>query len=107
MGRFLLAAVAWGLVGMVALPALLYLAIVALSHVMDPRCAAPGGDPGCATGAFGIALAAAMPAFALFFLLAVIARRQRLRRRTARDFAAILDGASASPPKTGRDEHQT
>lgn len=96
MARIFLVATVWGLVGMAALPVLLYAAVLGLSHAFDPRCATPGGDPGCAAGAFGVALAAVMPAFALFFLFGVVAERQRLRRRTARDFAAILD-APAQP----------
>jgi hypothetical protein len=101
MGRVLLAAVAWGLAGIAALPVLLYFSILGLSHLLDPRCAAPVADSGCATGAFGIALASAMPAFALFFLLGVVAGRQRLRRRTARDFAAILDETGERAPDQG------
>ena len=105
MGRILLAATVWGLLGMVAFPALLYAAVLGLSHAFDPRCAAPG-DPGCAAGAFGIALASAMPAFALFFLFGVIAGRQRLRRRTARDFAAVLDDAGDAGPSVGQDRRR-
>ena len=92
MGRVLLASIVWGLVGMAALPTVLYVAILGLSRGLDPHCAPPGSDAGCAAGAFGIALASAMPAFALFFLFGVVAGRRRLRRRTARDFAAVLDG---------------
>ncbi|MDN2582021.1 hypothetical protein [Aquibium sp. ELW1220] len=105
MGRVLLAAIAWGLAGMVALPMVLYFSILALSHLLDPRCAALGG-PGCATGAFGIALASAMPAFALFFLFGVVAGRQRLRRRAARSFAAILDGSGEGETAAEPDEHR-
>lgn len=101
MGRILLSATVWGLLGMVALPALLYGAVLGLSQTFDPRCAAPGGDPGCAAGALGIALASAMPAFALFFLFGVIAGRQRLRRRTAHEFASVLDDAGEADPSVG------
>jgi hypothetical protein len=106
MGRILLSATVWGLLGMVALPALLYFAVLGLSHAFDPRCATPAGDPGCAAGAFGIALASAIPAFALFFLFGVIAGRQRLRRRTARDFAAVLDDAGDGGPSVGQDRRR-
>lgn len=104
MGRILLAAIAWGVLGMIALPALVYVAILSLSSAFDPHCAAAGGNPGCATGALGIALAAAMPAFALFFLFGVIAGRHRLRRRTARDFVAILDESGGDVPSSERPE---
>lgn len=103
MGRVLLSAVAWGLAGMVAVPVVLHLSVLGLSHVLDPRCAPPVSDTGCAAGAFGIALASAMPAFALFFLFGVVAGRRRLRRRTARDFEAVLDDASGNGSAEGRD----
>jgi hypothetical protein len=106
MGRILLTATVWGLLGTAALPALLYFAVLGLSHAFDPRCAAPGGDPGCAAGAFGIALASAMPAFALFFLIGVIAGRQRLRRRTAHDFAAVLNDAGGAGRSAEDDERR-
>jgi len=107
MGRILLAATGWGLVGMVALPALLYLAVLGLAQVFDPRCGGQVDDPACASAAFGIALASVMPAFGLFFLAGVIAGRQRLQRRTARDFGAVLDGAEVHSPSSGRDEDRT
>jgi hypothetical protein len=106
MGRVLFAATVWGLLGMVALPALLYFAVQGLSFAFDPHCAARG-DPDCAAGAFGVALASAMPAFALFFLLGVIAGRQRLRRRTAREFAAILDDTGDGGPAVRQDERRS
>lgn len=102
MGRVLLAAVAWGLVGMTALPTIIYVSILGLSHLLDPRCATTGADTGCAAGALGIALASATPALALFFLLGVVAGRQRLRRRTARDFEAILDAPDGHRPDEDR-----
>lgn len=102
MGRVLLAAVAWGLAGMTALPTIIYVAILGLSHLLDPRCATSGGDTGCTAGALGIALASTMPAFALFFLLGVVAGRQRLRRRMARDFETILDDPDGHGPGKGR-----
>ena len=104
MGRILLSATVWGLVGMVALPALLYASVLGMSQAFDPRCGAPGGDPGCAAGAFGITLAAVMPAFALFFLLGVVAERQRLRRRMARDFVAMLDAPGNAEDSAEGDE---
>ncbi|RST83097.1 hypothetical protein EJC49_22880 [Aquibium carbonis] len=106
MGRILLAASVWGLLGMAALPALLYLAVFLLAQVFDPRCSAQAGDPACASAAFGIALASVMPAFGLFFLAGVIAGSRRLRRQTARDFSAVLDGAGTGSPSSGRDEER-
>lgn len=102
MGRVLLAAVAWGLVGMTALPTIIYVSILGLSHLLDPRCATTGGGSGCVAGGLGIALASVMPAFALFFLIGVVAGRQRLRHRMARDFEAILDAPDGHRPDEDR-----
>ncbi|WP_187968314.1 hypothetical protein [Aquibium microcysteis] len=98
MGRVLLVAVAWGLAGMMALPLILHVSIVGLSHLLDPHCAGTGMQTECGTGAFGIALASVVPSFALFFLLGVVSERQRLRRRAARDFEAVLDDPGAGGP---------
>jgi hypothetical protein len=96
MARHLAVAFAWGLAGFAALPLAIYLLVQALARAFDPHCSAAAGSPdaaGCASGALGLALAAAMPAFALFFLIG-LARALRRRRLAQADFATVLDAAT-------------
>jgi hypothetical protein len=92
MARVLAIAFAWGLAGFAAVPLAIYLLVQTLARAFDPHCSAGAGAAGaanCASGAFGLALAAAMPAFALFFLLGLAVMRRRPRAQA--DFAAVLD----------------
>ncbi len=103
MARPLALAFAWGVAGMVGLPLAIYLLVQALARAFDPACGAGAGAAvaaTCAGGAFGLALAAVMPAFALFFLigLAMALRRRRLQA----DFASVLDRGTAPPDEEDR-----
>ncbi len=93
-GWILVKSTFYGLVGLVAVPVLLFLVVIVLGRVLDPRCGTPGDSGGCEMGAAGIAFASAIPAFALFFLVAlVLAIRRRGRGQPPSGFEAALKQA--------------
>ena len=72
----------FGLVGAVAAPVAVFFLVLVLAHAFDPRCGSPGDSGGCEMGALSLAVAMAVPGFALFFFITLI---RALRRRNSDD----------------------
>lgn len=60
---------AFGLLGLVATPVIMFFAVLMLAHALDPRCGTSGDSGGCEMGSASIAIASALPAFLIFFLV--------------------------------------
>ena len=70
--RLVARSLAFGLVGLIAIPiAVLFIVLVA-AHTFDPRCGTPGDSGGCEMGAFAIAVFSALPGFAIGVAIALI-----------------------------------
>lgn len=93
--RLLAVAALWGLIGLVAVPVLVFVGILALSYLFDPRCGSPGDSGGCEMGAAAVSIASAMPAFALFFLIGTIFGLRRRNRQAKAAFDTALDGPAS------------
>jgi membrane associated rhomboid family serine protease len=71
-------ALAFGLVGVVATPIVVFFGVLIAAHLLDPRCGTPGDSGGCEMGAASIAFLSALPGLAGGIVLALI---QGLRKR--------------------------
>lgn len=68
------------LVGLVLTPVAVFLLVLALAHLFDPRCGTPGDSGGCEMGAFSLAvMAAPVGAIGAFVLSLVLGLRSRGR----------------------------
>jgi len=61
-----------GLAALVTVPMFTAMIVLGLSYTFDSRCGTPGDSGGCEMGAFTIAVASALPAFAIGFLISLI-----------------------------------
>lgn len=73
-------ALIYGLVGLICLPIITTLLVLALAHLFDPSCGTPGDSGGCEMGAVSIGVLAALPGFALGVALAFFQAWRRRRR---------------------------
>lgn len=73
-------ALIFGLVGLICLPIVTTLLVLALAHLFDPRCGTPGDSGGCEMGAVSIGVLAALPGFALGVALTFFQAWRRQRR---------------------------
>ena len=75
-----LKALGMGLVGLILTPVAVFFLVLALAHLLDPRCGAPGDSGGCEMGAFTFAvMAAPVGAIATFVLSLLLRLRARKR----------------------------
>lgn len=72
MGWIVASSLLFGLVGLIAVPVVVFFVVLLLGHALDPRCGTPGDSGGCEVGAVSLALASAIPGLALFFLVALL-----------------------------------
>jgi hypothetical protein len=80
MGKLILRALGWGLIGLLAAP-LAILAAMLVVYQFDPRCGTPGDSGGCEMGIAAAVVSAALPGAILFFLVALV--RGLMRRPPA------------------------
>jgi hypothetical protein len=93
MAWILLRAFLFGLIGLVVVPVAIFALVLGTGYAFDSRCGTPGDSGGCEMGAASVAMASAIPSFALFFLIAVV-RAVGRRKRVQTDFAGVLDEGS-------------
>jgi hypothetical protein len=76
--------VVWGIAGLVGVPILTFVLILALAYLFDSRCGTPGDSGGCEMGSMTAGLAMSLPGFALGFFLSLILglRKRRLSGRS-------------------------
>ncbi len=79
MGRLVWQALAFGLAGMIAVPAALFFIVLIAAYTFDSRCGTPGDSGGCEMGAASIAIFSSLPGLAAGVALAVVLH---LRRRS-------------------------
>ena len=87
MARIIAKAALFGLLGLVVLPVVVFVGVLAFGYALDPSCGTPGASGGCEMGAAASAIASAIPGFMLFFLVSL------LLRVTSRENAAALPPA--------------
>lgn len=90
MAWILIRAFLFGLVGLVVVPVAVFALVLGTGYAFDGRCGTPGDSGGCEMGAAAIAMASAIPGFALFLLIDVV-RAIRRRKAAGRGFADALD----------------
>lgn len=72
--------VVFGLVGVIVLPVVVFLAVLVAAYALDPRCGTPGDSGGCEMGAAVIGFASAGPGLAIGVALALWRHYRRLRQ---------------------------
>ncbi len=87
MGSIMLRAALFGAAGLLAVPVAVFFGVLLVAHAAG-GCGA-GDAGGCEMGAASLALAATIPAFAIFFVVTLIRGLSRRRKQLARDRAAI------------------
>lgn len=65
-------AFAFGLVGMIVLPVVAFVVVLATAYIFDSRCGTPGDSGGCEMGAATIAIFTSLPGLAIGVVLAVV-----------------------------------
>lgn len=63
---------AFGLVGLIATPIVMFFGVLIAAHLLDSRCGTPGDSGGCEMGAASIAVMSALPGLAAGVILALI-----------------------------------
>lgn len=63
--RLAVTAFAYGMIGVILTPILVFFLAIAVSYTLDPRCGSPGASGGCEMGAATIALASIIPGFVI------------------------------------------
>jgi hypothetical protein len=71
LGSILLRALAWGTVGLFAVPFAVFVAMIVV-YQLDPRCGTAGDSGGCEMGIFVAVLASALPGAIIFFIFVLI-----------------------------------
>lgn len=65
-------ALAFGLVGVIVTPIVVFFGVLLAAHLLDPRCGTPGDSGGCEMGAASIAIMSALPGLAAGIVLVLI-----------------------------------
>ena len=71
MGRLVLRALGWGLIGFFVVP-IAVLVIGMIVYQFDSRCGLPGDSGGCEMGIFAAVIASALPGAIVFFLFVLV-----------------------------------
>jgi hypothetical protein len=80
MARIIAKAALFGLLGLVVLPVVVFVGVLALGYALDPSCGTPGASGGCEMGAAASAFASAIPGFMLFFLVSLLLSVRRRKK---------------------------
>lgn len=63
--RLAATSLAYGLIGLILTPIVVFFLVIALAYTFDPRCGSPGDSGGCEMGAATIAFLSIIPGFAI------------------------------------------
>ena len=80
MAWLIIRSILFGLLGLVVTPILTAILVLGLAYTFDSRCGTPGDSGGCEMGAFSVALAMALPGFAIGFFASLIPGLRRRNR---------------------------
>ena len=73
----------FGLLGLIVTPIIVKILVLAVAHVMDPRCGTPGDSGGCEMGAAMIGFFSALPGLVLGVAFALIQDFRKRRKNAA------------------------